>query len=360
MDDSPNASPKAGVKFRQFNTRERNYRCSLVPGGPGSSPCWPSLPSLSPPVAGTTTMTAPATAAIFLRTTQPSTTKPRWSSPGDMDVNSLDPQRAYCDTCQIYLTAVYETLIGLDHRQQDADPAPCHEVGAQLPTRPSSRSRSTRRRSSPTAGRDDRRREVLVGAPPGAQGGQPRTSSSLISRSTPATREVVSDAQIAPDSAFLARSTPATSASSTARSRWRTAPGGDGRPGDRQGRAVVPVQLGGQRTVTRSSPTGWAELRLTATTTTGARRRTFKDMIMKETLRRSPSASCSRRARPTSPCRSPPTSPEDIRKNVKVDPSARASTSSTSPSGRAQRPTPRRPERPTCGKAIREAIDYQA
>ena len=31
-----------------------------------------------------------------------------------MDVNSLDPSRAYCDTCQIYLTAVYETLLGLD------------------------------------------------------------------------------------------------------------------------------------------------------------------------------------------------------------------------------------------------------
>lgn len=31
----------------------------------------------------------------------------------DMDINSLDPQRAYCDTCQIYLTAVYETLIGI-------------------------------------------------------------------------------------------------------------------------------------------------------------------------------------------------------------------------------------------------------
>ncbi|MEX2229027.1 MAG: ABC transporter substrate-binding protein [Dehalococcoidia bacterium] len=31
-----------------------------------------------------------------------------------MDVNSLDPGRAYCDTCQIYLAAVYQTLIGLD------------------------------------------------------------------------------------------------------------------------------------------------------------------------------------------------------------------------------------------------------
>jgi len=31
-----------------------------------------------------------------------------------MDVNSLDPSRAYCDTCQIYLSAVYQTLIGVD------------------------------------------------------------------------------------------------------------------------------------------------------------------------------------------------------------------------------------------------------
>ncbi len=31
-----------------------------------------------------------------------------------MDVNSLDPSRSYCDTCQIFMTAVYETLIGLD------------------------------------------------------------------------------------------------------------------------------------------------------------------------------------------------------------------------------------------------------
>lgn len=32
----------------------------------------------------------------------------------DMDLQTLDPQRAYCDTCQIFLTAVYETLIGID------------------------------------------------------------------------------------------------------------------------------------------------------------------------------------------------------------------------------------------------------
>jgi peptide/nickel transport system substrate-binding protein len=31
-----------------------------------------------------------------------------------MDVNSLDPAKGYCDTCQIYNTAVYQTVIGLD------------------------------------------------------------------------------------------------------------------------------------------------------------------------------------------------------------------------------------------------------
>ena len=32
----------------------------------------------------------------------------------DMDVNSLDPQRAWCDTCQIYNSSVYESLLTLD------------------------------------------------------------------------------------------------------------------------------------------------------------------------------------------------------------------------------------------------------
>ena len=32
----------------------------------------------------------------------------------DMDSNSLDPARAWCDTCQIYNTSVYEQLVTLD------------------------------------------------------------------------------------------------------------------------------------------------------------------------------------------------------------------------------------------------------
>lgn len=39
-----------------------------------------------------------------------------------MDVNSLDPARAFCDTCQFYLTAVYETLITLDADNETLKP----------------------------------------------------------------------------------------------------------------------------------------------------------------------------------------------------------------------------------------------
>ncbi|WCE66008.1 ABC transporter substrate-binding protein [Sulfitobacter faviae] len=39
-----------------------------------------------------------------------------------MDVNSLDPSRAFCDTCQIYLTAVYEPLITLGADNETLEP----------------------------------------------------------------------------------------------------------------------------------------------------------------------------------------------------------------------------------------------
>ncbi len=40
----------------------------------------------------------------------------------NMDVNSLDPGRAWCDTCQIYLTSVYETLVALAPDNQTITP----------------------------------------------------------------------------------------------------------------------------------------------------------------------------------------------------------------------------------------------
>jgi peptide/nickel transport system substrate-binding protein len=45
----------------------------------------------------------------------------------DMDINSLDVSRSYCDTCQIFNTAVYETLITVD-------PADPNKILARLAT----------------------------------------------------------------------------------------------------------------------------------------------------------------------------------------------------------------------------------
>lgn len=64
------------------------------------------------------TETASAEAATAEPTAESDTAAPGGSDTAlvvarGMDINSLDPSLAYCDTCQIYLTAVYETLIGL-------------------------------------------------------------------------------------------------------------------------------------------------------------------------------------------------------------------------------------------------------
>ena len=40
----------------------------------------------------------------------------------DMDLNSLDPARAFCDTCQIYLSSVYDRLVDLSEDNQTIVP----------------------------------------------------------------------------------------------------------------------------------------------------------------------------------------------------------------------------------------------
>lgn len=40
----------------------------------------------------------------------------------DIDINSLDPARAFCDTCQIYVSNVYESLIGLGQDNKTLTP----------------------------------------------------------------------------------------------------------------------------------------------------------------------------------------------------------------------------------------------
>ena len=72
----------------------------------------------------------------------------------DMDVNSLDLSRSYCDTCQIFNTAVYETLITVDPSDPNTFvPRLANDVGGQRRQHASSPSRSTRPPRSPTARR---------------------------------------------------------------------------------------------------------------------------------------------------------------------------------------------------------------
>jgi peptide/nickel transport system substrate-binding protein len=40
----------------------------------------------------------------------------------DMDLNSLDPNRAFCDTCQIYLSSVYDRLVDLAPDNKTIEP----------------------------------------------------------------------------------------------------------------------------------------------------------------------------------------------------------------------------------------------
>ncbi len=53
-----------------------------------------------------------------------------------MDINSLDPARAYCDTCQIYLSAVYDTLLtlGADNKTIVPDLAQSWDVSPDVTT----------------------------------------------------------------------------------------------------------------------------------------------------------------------------------------------------------------------------------
>jgi len=73
----------------------------------------------------------------------------------DMDFGSLDPDRGYCDTCQIYFNATYDTLIGLS-QQTTFYPkiATSWEVNGDIPVSPST---LTRRRCSPTGARSSPR-----------------------------------------------------------------------------------------------------------------------------------------------------------------------------------------------------------
>src|SRR5690625_2359025 len=40
----------------------------------------------------------------------------------DMDLNSLDPSHAWCDTCMIYISATYETLVTIGSDNETFEP----------------------------------------------------------------------------------------------------------------------------------------------------------------------------------------------------------------------------------------------
>ena len=108
-----------------------------------------------------------------------------WSSPAAWTSPHSTRSRAYCDTCQIFMTAVYETLIGLDPDNNTLVPRLADVVGEQpradrvhVHARPHGH---VRRR---LAGHQ-RRRQVLVGAAEGLQGSSSYLAGSIETIETP-------------------------------------------------------------------------------------------------------------------------------------------------------------------------------
>ena len=54
----------------------------------------------------------------------------------DMDFNSLDPARAFCDTCQIYLSSVYDRLVDLSPDNKSIVPMLAKEWSARSSSQP--------------------------------------------------------------------------------------------------------------------------------------------------------------------------------------------------------------------------------
>ena len=157
----------------------------------------------------------------------------------DMDLTTLDPQRAYCDTCQIFMTAVYETLIGVDPtdltmlvpRLAESWEANAENTEFTFTLNPDG---DVRRRLAGHRGR----RQVLVGAPRRPRRVRRRTwsAASTIDRS-PRRRRPSSSRWRRPTRRSSTSSARRTWASSTRRSPRPTAPPPTT---TRQRRAVVP------------------------------------------------------------------------------------------------------------------------
>ena len=88
--------------------------CGSSKGAAPTTTAKPGSTAAPNTTAASNTTAAPTTAAAATTTTVSLASDKALVIDRDMDTNSLDPGLAYCDTCQIFLTAMYETLIGLD------------------------------------------------------------------------------------------------------------------------------------------------------------------------------------------------------------------------------------------------------
>ena len=103
------------------HTRRRGVLGAAVVAVLVLSACGSSAKKTSATTAASAAATTAAAAGSASTAAATATTAPTGGKPArelviarNMDINSLDPARSYCDTCQILLTAAYETLIGLD------------------------------------------------------------------------------------------------------------------------------------------------------------------------------------------------------------------------------------------------------
>ncbi len=259
----------------------------------------------------------------------------------DMDLTTLDLSLTYCDTCQIFNTAVYETLITVD-------PADPNKLLPRLATSWEANADNTvfTFKLDPAAKFDDgsaveakdvkfswERLENMKGSASYLMAGLKSIDDSRRGHR----RRHVRGAQLgvpADRRCQLPRHH-----EQRCRHGARCDVGGR-RSHDRQGRRLVPLPLGGQRAVHSSSrtpkATSWC---WPATTTTGERRSrcSHGSPSLRSRTRRRSCSSCSR-ATPTSPCRSRSTrSPSCKATPTSPQSSSTRTTSCTSPSARERR-----------------------
>ena len=224
-----------------------------------------------------------------------------WSSPATWTSPRSTRSRAFCDTCQIFMSAVYQTLIGVDPADQQRSCRVSPSRGRSTPTAPSSRSPApdaTFSDGSPVEAADvkfswERLKNSKV---------RRRTSMSGVTTIEAPDDQTVVVTLEAPNSEFLNIVSRAVHRHREPTWPRRTAPTADD---DRQRRAVVPraTRPAADRTCWSRTPRATSCARPQRRLLGRPRRRSRGSPLSRSRTRRR-SCSCSRRATPTSRCRS--------------------------------------------------------